>query len=158
MLSKSKILITSLKAANIIVLALLLGVFGCDPGLGPPSVLTGNVIFTGTMAPHIQYCYVVVAIDRPPGDSLDISYLANYYDIPLPLKSDTVPFRIELGEGTYNWVFVAAIGNTDSIGPWNIIGEYIDPVDSTPIPIKVGWADSLWIQISADLDKTYKIP
>ncbi len=134
------------------LLALGLFVCGCDHGLMPPPVLTGEVQFIGQMPENVVYCYVVVAIDRPPGDALDPTYLANYAEIPLPLPPDTtVNFRIPLSPGTYNWVFVAAIGNVDSLGMWNVVGQYTEEGDTIPKPITLDWNDSLWIRIVADL-------
>ena len=147
--------ITALLA--IIVLGAAIFLAGCDHGLSPLNtpVITGQVHFIGSMPENVQYCFVVVALDRPPNDELDITYLGNYYEIPdsiLHTISDTtIDFRIEVGRGTYNWVFVAAIGNPDSVGIWNVVGEYRAEGDTLPTPITVDWNDSVWIEITADL-------
>jgi len=150
-----------------IVLASLLAVIlliGCDDhGLSPleTPVITGQVHFAGSMPEHIQYCFVVVALDRPPGDALDLSYLGNYYEVPdsvLPTIADTtIEFQVYIGRGTYNWVFVAAIGNEDSVSISNVIGEYIAEGDTIPTSVTIEWDDSLWIEIDADLT-TAQIP
>ena len=161
-------------------------ILACDDyGLMPPSVLTGEVHFIGAMPSNVTLCYVVVAIDFPPLDTivatcdttvggnqyhegdtiytykLDISYLANYYQIMDSLWPDTtvaatettdVPFRIELGPGTYNWTFVAAIGNEDSIDLRNVIGQYNIPGDTIAQPITIASNDSQWISVTADLN------
>ncbi len=133
-------------------LLILFVAFGCDNlGLAPPTqgsgpgILTGMVRFIGEMPAHVQYCYVVVAIDRPPNDTLDIRYLANYYDIPLPLPADTIRFRIEVGEGIYKWIFVAAIGNTDSISMNNVIGQYTMPGDTIRRSVTISSGQTIWL-------------
>ena len=137
------------------MMALLLS--GCDYGLSPLNtpVITGQVHFIGSMPENAQYCFVVVAIDRPPNDELDISYLGNYYEIPdsvlHSIADTTIDFRIEVGRGTYNWLFVAVIGNPDSVGIWNVVGEYRAEGDTIPTPITVDWDDSIWVEITADL-------
>lgn len=145
------------------IFVLMFFIVSCDDyGLSPPGsgslgpgLLTGNVYFIGEMPENVQYCWVVVAYDRPPGDELDYNYLAKYYEIPLPLPSDTVPFSMELAPNTYNWVFVAAIGNIDSIGIWNVVGQYFVQGDTIPKPITIDYNDSLWIEITADLTDAY---
>ncbi|MCD6418681.1 hypothetical protein J7M00_07855 [bacterium] len=140
--------------------------FGCDDyGLAPPgegnpenspAILAGRIYFIGEMPENVQFCWVVVAYDRPPGDALDFSYLAAYQEVNLPLESDTFDFRIELDPDTvYNWVFVTAVGNVDSVGPWNIIGQYNVPGDTIPQSIDPDYGDSIWIEIIADLDSVH---
>ncbi len=143
----------------------LLAVFaGCnDYGLSPLNtpVITGQVHFIGSMPDNAQYGFVVVALDRPPNDELDITYLGNYYQIPdsilHQIADTTIDFRIEVGTGTYNWIFVAVIGNPDSVGIWNVVGEYRAPGDTVPTPITVDWGDSIWIEMTADL-RDVRIP
>ncbi len=150
----------------VFLLALLLLLYGCDdhglapPGFGnpenSPGLLTGNVCFNGEMPENVQFCWVVVAYDRPPGDVLDFNYLAQYYEVSLPLQSDTISFRFELSpDTTYNWVFVTAVGNVDSVGPWNILGQYTVPGDTITQSVSLDYGDSLWIEIVADLDSVH---
>ncbi|MCD6595619.1 hypothetical protein J7L68_08095 [bacterium] len=152
------------------ILVILAGIFillsGCDYGISPLNapVLAGEVHFIGRMPQNVELCFVVIAIDRPPNDELDITYLGNYYGLPdstlYSLKdtticendTNTIDFKISVGKGTYNWLFVAAIGNTDSVGIWNVVGEYKIDGDTIPTPITLGWDDSIYVEITANLN------
>ncbi len=66
-----------------------------------------------------------------------------------------VDFRMEVQSGTYNWLFVAAIGNEDSISIQNVVGEYKADGDTIPTPISLDWNDSIWVHITANLEDVY---
>jgi len=142
---------------------------GCDYGISPldTPIISGEVHFIGPMPQNVELCFVVVAIDRPPNDELDITYLGNYYSVPdstlfsledttiSPTDTNTINFKISVSKGTYNWLFVAAIGNQDSIGIWNVVGEYKADGDTVPTPVTLDWNDSIYVEITADLNEAH---
>jgi len=148
--------------AKLILLSVIfcISLYSCDYGISPDMpVVSGQVQFIGAMPENVQYCFVVLAKDRPPNDELDITYLVEYYEIPdsilHSLEDTVVDFRMEVQSGTYNWLFVAAIGNEDSISIQNVVGEYKADGDTIPTPISLDWNDSIWVHITANLEDVY---
>lgn len=112
------------------LVAVFMVLMGCrDRGIEPMlTSVYGVVEFEGDWPDNITFAFVVLADERPPGDVLDISYLVAYDDIPFESKPTTHEFEILPDmPGVYNWLFVAAIGSMDSIGPSNILAQYEDP-------------------------------
>lgn len=121
------------------------------PGSGMPKVC-GTVEFHGPFPLNTQYCYVVLARDVPPDSTLDITYLGAYAEIPKPDTSDTnyiSNFIMYPDTGTFKWMFVAIIGNPDSVSGRNIVSTYISPYDTTRQPLVLNYGDSVWVTIEA---------
>jgi hypothetical protein len=99
-----------------------------------------------------EITYDTTDITYKPIYPLDITLLANYFQAQLPITSDEIPFRIELGPGTYNWIIVAAVVHVDSLCYDNVLGQYTEQGDtSRPKSIVIGWNDSLWIDMYIDV-------
>jgi hypothetical protein len=107
----------------------LLILVACDDhGITPvqPKVI-GDVVFEGEWPNGVVLAFVVLAYDRPPGDSLKFEYLATFQDIPFNDKPDSFQFELTALPDTYRWLIVAVVTNPLNIGAHNVVGEYIDP-------------------------------
>lgn len=125
--------------------------YGLKPPPAPPKIC-GSVEFHGSFPHNTQYCYVVLARDVPPDSTLDIAYLGAYAEIQKPDTADThytSSFVMHPDTGTFKWMFVAIIGNPDSVSGRNIVATYISPDDTTRGPIRLKYGDSIWVHIEA---------
>lgn len=111
----------------IVAMGLVIALVGCDTGLKIPGSIRGKVTFSGEWPESLQYCYLVVAKDRPPNDELDITYLADY--VAIPIGSDSFRYEIYLNELKYHWIIVACIADPASLTIDNVVGEYRDPAN-----------------------------
>ncbi|MFP4458242.1 MAG: hypothetical protein ACLFSQ_01500 [Candidatus Zixiibacteriota bacterium] len=120
---------------NIVPLTLfifLILIAGCkDHGIEPlGSTVYGTVVFEGEWPDNITNAFVVLAKDRPPDDALDLSYLVAFENIPFEEEPVSYDYEIQPDErGRYNWLFVAAIGNADSVDQRNVLTQYTEPDD-----------------------------
>ena len=107
---------------------------GCDEhGISPAATkICGTVKFIGEYPENATLAYIVLGYSRPPNDELNPNYMASYIEIPIDKKPEYFDYELFVEPDTsYKWLVVAFLGNLDSLGTHNIVGEYKDPLNPT---------------------------
>jgi hypothetical protein len=115
-----------------LIFLLFLSMIACeDHGITPAATkIVGTVKFIGAWPENATLAYVVLGYSRPPNDELNPEYMANYIEIPYSKQPAYFDYELYCEpDTTYRWLIVAVLGNLDSLGTRNIVGEYKDPLN-----------------------------